>query len=808
MLGGFAALLEPVALAQSTPPVKINEFLPDPAGADTNNEWIELFNQGASLVDLSGYKVRIDGSGGFTLPSGTTIGPNALLLVSVPGTLLTNSGSHTLALLMPDDILVDSALYSGLASDRSYARMPDGADTWQQGAPTRDAWNTSVAPTPAPSYTPTATSTPTNTPTATDTATPAPPTNTPTHTPTATPYPAGIIVNEFLANPKTLYTHEWLELYNLAATAADLSGWQIDDVEGGGAPYTLPAGTTIAAGGYLSVSLPSALLNNDGDSVRLLRPDGAVADATSYSGSSADSSRARAADGTWYNSSAPTPGTANPPVPSPTNTPTASPTSSATPSATPGVWPEGVLLNEFLAYPKTIYNLEWVELYNESESTVDLSGWKLDDVEGSGTPYTLPAGTTLAAGAFLAIDIPSAMLNNDGDSVRLLRPDGSLADSTSYSGSVADQSRSRSDAGEWYLSSATTPGLSNAGPAAPTPTNTLTPTRTPSPTRTPTPTRTPSPTRTSSPTRTPSPTHTPTPTRTPKPGQAPSRTAAPAAAPSGTAPDGISLSEFLPNPKASGTHEWVELASDAETPLDLSGWAIDDVDGGGSPYYLPEGSTVASHGLLLVELPKALLNNAGDSVRLLRPDGTVADEHSYGKGEADLSFCRVEGEWNICKPTPGALNQAASQSAPADPTAAPDSYTASHAVPDTLGVDASQPVAAAPVLLAMRNDRHSGAPSYAYSTAGVLYRGVTRAPPASSASLTPTPATPQAAPGLATERPAAPLGLAVGLFLCVTGGAMAGYDRLRSRRAPQPAAPAAPDDFDEEIDESGEKGDD
>src|SRR5262249_41993918 len=162
---------------------------------------------------------------------------------------------------------------------------------------------------------------------------------------------------------------------------------QIDDIDGGGAPYTLPANTTIAAGGYLVITLPSALLNNDGDSVRLLRPDGMVVDAASYTSSAADASRTRGPDGTWYDSDAPTPGSANPPMPTPTSTPTRpslptatptrtpTPTSAPAPSATPGVWPDGVLLNEFLAYPKTIYSHEWVELYNESEITIDLSEW-------------------------------------------------------------------------------------------------------------------------------------------------------------------------------------------------------------------------------------------------------------------------------------------------------------------------------------------------------------------------------------------------------------------------------------------------
>ena len=42
---------------------------------------------------------------------------------------------------------------------------------------------------------------------------------------------------------------------------------------------------------------------------------------------------------------------------------------------------------------------EWVELYNRSGATIDLTGWKLDDA----IDYTFPAGTTLGAGQYLVV---------------------------------------------------------------------------------------------------------------------------------------------------------------------------------------------------------------------------------------------------------------------------------------------------------------------------------------------------------------------------------------------------------------------
>jgi hypothetical protein len=401
-----------------------------------------------------------------------------------------------------------------------------------------------------------------------------------------------------------------------------------------------------------------------------------------------------------------------------------------------------------------------------------------------------------------------------GKNVRLLRPDGSVADSIGYTGSVADLSQSRGDAGEWYLSSANTPGLANVGPVVPTstntpsPTRTAAPTRTPSPTRTVAPTRTPSPTRTVAPTRTPSPTRTPKPTLTPKPSPV-SATTQVAGALGIAKPAGIRLSEFMADPKETGMNEWVELSNDAETVADLSGWAIDDADGGGSPYRLPQGSVIAPHGLLLVELPKALFNNTGDSVRLLGPDGSVADEYRYSQGAPDLSFCRVEGAWSTCAPTPTAPNRAAAQDKPTStPVAAPSqasSAPALHSAP-------SQPSAAVSLPFASWNERIASALAYANRTPGILYRGLVGATPTRAPSPQPSAsaATRHIPSPVAARATSSLFGTQVGVYLIAIGGVLAGYDRLRARRArratvlPEQDTPEVlgdePDEASEELD--------
>jgi hypothetical protein len=108
-----------------------------------------------------------------------------------------------------------------------------------------------------------------------------------------------------------------------------------------------------------------------------------------------------------------------------------------TDSAAFSIW-----LNELLPAPKNVFGEEWVELYNAGDTTADLSGWKIDDVEGGSSPAAIPEGSSIAPGEVLWIPLNKAILNNSGDEVRLLRPDGSVADSFTYSSSKPDQSYS------------------------------------------------------------------------------------------------------------------------------------------------------------------------------------------------------------------------------------------------------------------------------------------------------------------------------------------------------------------------------
>ncbi len=175
--------------------------------------------------------------------------------------------------------------------------------------------NTPVPPTSTPRPVP-PTSTNTPLPTATATSTSAP---TPTITPT--PFASSIVLNELLPKARARdWNHdgventndEWFELYNTGSTA-DLSSWRVDTGEKT-LGFTIPTSTTIASHGFLVYYRSQTHLALDAASqLRLLHPDGSIADAIQYTQLDDDRVHARAIDGIgpWRLGCAPSPGTAN-----------------------------------------------------------------------------------------------------------------------------------------------------------------------------------------------------------------------------------------------------------------------------------------------------------------------------------------------------------------------------------------------------------------------------------------------------------------------------------------------------------------
>lgn len=136
-------------------------------------------------------------------------------------------------------------------------------------------------------------------------------------------------------------------------------------------------------------------------------------------------------------------------TPVPTGTPTSTPAATPTARSIAGIlvptpFASSIATNEILARPQSIdwngdgvidADDEWVELYNSSQSRIDLSGWQLSTTDGSSTAtFTFPAGTTIAGKGYRVFysSQTKLRLSTSGGEVRLLFPDHRVADVVRY----------------------------------------------------------------------------------------------------------------------------------------------------------------------------------------------------------------------------------------------------------------------------------------------------------------------------------------------------------------------------------------
>ncbi len=165
-----------------TASILINEISPS-----TDTEWVELYNDSSSEVDLSGYLLE-DGNSSRNDDinlSGIISGNGFVVFTHVEGWL--NNGGDTIKLYnnASPSAIIDQYTYGGVDSSKSIARIPNGSENWQT---TTNITNNSSNPSPTTSPTQDPTNTPTATPTKTATPTPiGTPKPTPTKTPTAKP---------------------------------------------------------------------------------------------------------------------------------------------------------------------------------------------------------------------------------------------------------------------------------------------------------------------------------------------------------------------------------------------------------------------------------------------------------------------------------------------------------------------------------------------------------------------------------------------------------------------------------------------
>ena len=96
-----------------------------------------------------------------------------------------------------------------------------------------------------------------------------------------------IVISAVLPNPVGDDGAEWIELFNAEEGAVDISGWQLDDEDGGSKAFLVPSGTLLPPGAFMVFSRQETgiSLNNGGDEVRLLDGQSRLLQSVSYDGS-------------------------------------------------------------------------------------------------------------------------------------------------------------------------------------------------------------------------------------------------------------------------------------------------------------------------------------------------------------------------------------------------------------------------------------------------------------------------------------------------------------------------------------------
>jgi hypothetical protein len=622
--------------------VVINEVEYDTlqSGTDSASEWFELYNLTSSPISVTGWTI-VDNTATDVIPTLTLPANGFCIVAGTTAGFLTYYPSYTGCLVQVADGIIGSGLANGADTltlrdnvataidgmnwganttnfnctgfpcatatgpGKSLEREPLGQDT-----DTAADWVLRFAPSPGgqginvtatPSNTPT-TAPPTNTPTLTFTPT-AGPTATPTNT--ATPGGTHLVINEFSARSSP----EWIEVLNPTGATVSLVGWSLRTDFG---LLTAPLTGTLPAGGFLTIDVTTADLDDEGDIIRLKDNANADVDVVGYGFrggapmSLASASSGRVLDGVDTDDNA-----------ADFNFATTATKGTANAGSIPGVnLGSSVKLNELDTFVPLVTDPDKVEIYNPSGAPVNLAGWRLSDGDAiaplTGT-LTVPAMGWLVltenVNWTITMDYGSTdvayLLDNNGVRVDQLGYNGVFEDATTCYQRVPDgagpntgYNYTSSGGGSTLFVLACTLGATN-GNATPTPTNTATsvpPTETP----------------------TPGASATPSPTNTSLPGAT-----------------SVVINEF----NAKNSPEWIELYNPTGAAVDLSGYRLTTDVGqtGVLSYTFPSGTILSAGAFLSVNVSPAALDNSGDIIRLKNVANADVDVVGYGsRGGAPL----------------------------------------------------------------------------------------------------------------------------------------------------------------------------
>lgn len=390
-------------------------------------DWIELYNNSDQQADVSGFKLY--DTGGQTgakpkkaLPAGSVIPAHGLLVVVVDdggesGFGLSGSGEEVW-LENASGNVIDNTIFPALEETQSWGRIPDGSGNWTLlNAITRGELNDN------------------------------------------SPAPLRVFINEIFSNGTT-EEPDWIEMYNGSSSPADISGFRIYDSGGqtGAKPKKeFPSGTIVPAGGFYVIVADDDTasgfgLSGSGEQIWFEDTEGNLIDEFTFPALTDIQSYGRYPDGSSHLQvmNTITKGFEN---------------SNADPD------PQIVILMNEIFSKGVDPDLDWVEIYNASTVSVDVSGYKIYDSGGqSGTKpkKEFPAGTVIPAGGFFVIVTDDAVesgfgLSSGGEQIWLEDTTGAIIDDISFPAMTDGQSYGRKPDGSanFFIFTEITRGTSN-----------------------------------------------------------------------------------------------------------------------------------------------------------------------------------------------------------------------------------------------------------------------------------------------------------------------------------------------------------
>ncbi|MDD5589574.1 MAG: lamin tail domain-containing protein [Candidatus Portnoybacteria bacterium] len=279
--------------------IVINEIMYDLEDADGDKEWVELYNSGPAEIDLTGWKIDDGPDSDHSLIAPPDNGSRGSLILPPAGYLLLAIDANALAnsLTGYDGVIIDTAMKLPNTAatlnllDQNKNLTASAAYAKEMGAGGNGKtleWNGSVfKESSLAGGTPGAPNIPAQAKEPEDDLSPAPAgeengsnaSSTETAFSSFKNFSNKIFLSEFLAWPDE--GKEWAEIISADSEPVSLAGWQIDDEAEESSGQEIPE-TVIAPGQILVIELNKNILNNDGDSIRLLWPDEQVVHAVAY----------------------------------------------------------------------------------------------------------------------------------------------------------------------------------------------------------------------------------------------------------------------------------------------------------------------------------------------------------------------------------------------------------------------------------------------------------------------------------------------------------------------------------------------